>query len=73
MKIKIPDPSPKAMARFHFAAMCLWTALWIPTILWWRNSIPWLVTMSLYANFVGHFSAWDASKAALAALENKAE
>ena len=54
------------MTIFHFLMTVVWFLLIIPTLIWWRNSIPWLAFMSVYANFVGHFGAWDAAKAALA-------
>lgn len=62
--------SPKArhLARFHLAMMVLWATFVIPTLLWWRESILWVAFMSLYANWVGHFSGWDAARA-----EEKAE
>ncbi len=49
--------------RFHLTMMFVWALLLIPTVLWWKESILWVATMSLYANFVGHFSAWDAVRA----------
>jgi hypothetical protein len=51
------------MCRFHLTAMVVWAALLVPTLLWWRESILWIAFMSLYANFVGHFSAWQGSRA----------
>jgi hypothetical protein len=43
--------------------MVVWALLAIPTLLLWSESILWIAFMSLYANFVGHFSAWDAARA----------
>jgi hypothetical protein len=51
---------PKTFRRFHLVLMIVWALLLIPTLLWWHNSILWVAGMSLYANFVGHFSAWQA-------------
>lgn len=45
----------------------MWALLVIPTMLWWRDSVFWVALMSLYANFVGHFSAWQATRAEEAA------
>lgn len=47
----------------HAIAMALWALLLIPTLLWWRDSVLWVATMSLYANFVGHFASWQAARA----------
>lgn len=59
----VPDPNPRTLVRFHFAAMIVWGLLALPTVLLWRESILWVSFMSLYANFVGHFSGWDAARA----------
>jgi hypothetical protein len=40
-----------------------WSLLAIPTIIWWRDSILWLAIMSLYANVVGHWGAYQAAHA----------
>ena len=57
------DPRPKSLAKFHLVMMLVWAALAIPTVLLWKQSILWVAFMSLYANFVGHFSGWDAARA----------
>lgn len=41
----------------------VWALLLIPTLLWWKESILWVAGMSLYANFIGHWSAMQASRA----------
>lgn len=41
----------------------VWALLLIPTILWWKDSIFWVATMSLYANVVGHWSSYQAARA----------
>ena len=48
-------------SRFHLIMMFVWAALVIPTLLIWRESILWVAFMSLYANFVGHFGAYEAA------------
>lgn len=67
MAFSIPDPDADLLVKFHFVMMCVWVLLLIPTLIWWKQSILWVAAMSLYANFVGHFSAWDAAMAARAA------
>lgn len=49
--------------KFHLIMMGVWAAALPPTLIWWRESILWVAFMSLYANFVGHYSAWEARKA----------
>lgn len=61
------DPEPDTLVRFHLVMMVVWTALVLPTLLLWRESILWVAFMSLYANFVGHFGGWDAARAESAA------
>ena len=41
----------------------VWASLFIPALLWWKESVPFLVFVSVYANFVGHWAAWEAAKA----------
>lgn len=47
----------------HRCLMGAWIVLLVPTVLWWRESVVWLVFMSWYANFVGHWSTQSAEKA----------
>jgi hypothetical protein len=61
--MKIPDPHPHTLVKFHFVMMNVWLVLIVPTLLLWKDSIVWVAFMSLYANFVGHFSGWDAARA----------
>lgn len=48
----------------HATLAVLWILLLIPTLLWWKESILWVASMSLYANFVGHLSSYEAAKSA---------
>ena len=41
----------------------VWALLVIPTLLFWKSSILWVAAMSLYANFIGHWSAYQAARA----------
>lgn len=49
--------------KFNIVATIVWLVLLGPTILYWRDSIAYVVFMSWYAIFVGHISAWLAAKA----------
>lgn len=51
------------LRRFHLVMMLVWAVLAIPTVLVWKESVLWVAVMSLYANFVGHWSAYDAARA----------
>jgi hypothetical protein len=50
------------LRRLHSAAMLTWLLLLAPSLLWWRESLVWIVGMSWYANFVGHWSSWQAAR-----------
>lgn len=49
--------------RFNLVMTAVWAFLLIPTLLWWKQSVLWVSVMSLYANVVGHWSAYQASRA----------
>jgi hypothetical protein len=49
--------------RAHLLLALAWLLLLPPTILWWRESVPYLIFMSWYANFVGHLAAWQSAHA----------
>jgi hypothetical protein len=54
----------KLKARhFHLAMVLVWAVLAIPTVLLWSDAILWVAFMSLYANAVGHWSAYQAARA----------
>lgn len=52
-----------SLKQFHLAMTVGWAVMLVPTLLWWKESILWVATMSLYANVVGHWSAYQASRA----------
>jgi hypothetical protein len=49
--------------RFHLIAMVAWALLAVPMCLWWRDSVFFVALISVYANFIGHWSAWQATRA----------
>lgn len=51
------------MKRLHLVLTLAWVVALVPTLLWWRESILWVAFMSLYANIVGHWSAYQAVRA----------
>lgn len=44
----------------------VWVILVVPSWLWWKNSILWVIFISLWANIGTHFSAYIAARAELA-------
>lgn len=57
MKIK-----PEWIKNFNGIAIIIWILLIIPTLTIFRESVPWLNFMSIYAIIVAHLSAWVASR-----------
>ncbi|MDV5140844.1 hypothetical protein [Chimaeribacter arupi] len=53
----------KRLARFHIIAAIIWTALTLPTLVWWKESILWVSLMSIYAIVVAHLAAYSAAHA----------
>lgn len=55
--------SAHAYRQIHKWLTVVWLGLAFPTLAWWRNSIPWLAFMSVWANVAGHWSSYQASRA----------
>jgi hypothetical protein len=51
------------LRRFHAMATIIWLLLAIPSVVWWRDSVVWVVAMSWYAVVVSHATAWQAARA----------
>lgn len=49
--------APGFQFRFNLTMTAVWGVLFVPGLIWWRESVPFLVFVSIYANFVGHLSA----------------
>lgn len=54
--------SPAAGRRIHLALMFAWLLVGTPVSMWLRQSIPWLVFLSVYAIVVSHASGWSAER-----------
>lgn len=54
--------TPTFMVRFHLVMMVLWLIV-TPVTIAYPQSVLWVALMSQYANFVGHFSGYDAARA----------
>jgi hypothetical protein len=42
--------------------MYFWILMIIPTLLWWKDSILWVLVLSLYANIEASAAAMEAKK-----------
>lgn len=49
--------------HFHAALTILWAVLLVPSVVWWRNSVPWLVFMSAWALVASHWAGVEADRA----------
>lgn len=50
------------LRRFHLLMICVWAGLAVPGLLWWKESITFVVIMSLYANLAGEFAAYQGAR-----------
>lgn len=48
--------SPLFQFRLNLTLCVVWALLFLPGLLSWRDSVPFLVVCSIYANFAGHLS-----------------
>lgn len=55
---------PRAQLWFNAVAAVVWAVLLPPALLWWRDSVPFLVLCSVYANLAGHLSGVAAAAGA---------
>jgi hypothetical protein len=53
---------PEFLRSFHGILTGVWLLLIFPSLILWRNSITWVVFMSVWANVAGHFSSWQAAR-----------
>ena len=47
--------TPALIKRCHLVAAVMWVILAIPSLIWWKNSVLWVILISIYANIVGHY------------------
>lgn len=62
--------TPSLIKKMHLISAGAWIVLAIPSVLWWKNSVLWVIIISIYANVVGHLSGYTAARADEAAEEN---
>lgn len=55
--------SAHTLRRLQLVLTLGWLALGVPSLLWWRTSVIWLVAMSWWANVAGHWAAWAGARA----------
>ncbi|SXD04599.1 hypothetical protein [Klebsiella quasipneumoniae] len=63
--------TPVFIKRCHLVAAVMWVGLAIPSLIWWKDSVLWVILISIYANIIGHLSGYSAARADQAAEENE--
>ncbi len=58
------------MRRVHLVLAWGWLLFSIPALLWFKDSVPLLVFISIYANVAGHWSSYQATKIEVKQEEN---
>lgn len=54
--------TPRTGRRVHLAAMTAWVVVGLPVSYLLRDSLAWVVLLSVYAIIVGHWSGWSAER-----------
>lgn len=54
---------PRFMCKAHAAMAIVWFLLIVPTVIFWAESVLWVALISCYANAVGHYAAYQATRA----------
>ena len=44
--------TPVFIKRCHLVAAVMWVGLAIPSLIWWKDSVLWVILISIYANIV---------------------
>jgi hypothetical protein len=60
--VKLPSLQARHYRKLHAALTIIWLLLGIPTMLWWSESISWVVWMSLYAIVASHWACYPAAR-----------
>ncbi|CAM7839814.1 TPA: hypothetical protein ACX38W_000102 [Klebsiella pneumoniae] len=63
--------TPVFIKRCHLVAAVMWVGLAIPSLIWWKDSVLWVILISIYANIVGHLSGYSAARVDQAAEESE--
>ncbi len=49
-------------STLHKILTIVWVLMLVPTLVWWSNSLTWVLMISIYANIVSHWGAYEAAK-----------
>ena len=54
---------PLFLRKFHGWATLVWIMLAIPSVLFWSESVLWVIILSVWANVASHWASWQAARA----------
>ncbi len=60
----------EALKRIHGTLTVMWLCLIPPSVVFWKNSVPYLVAISVYANLAGSLAAWQGARSEIASGPN---
>lgn len=61
------------LKRFHGWMTVFWAVQIPPAMLWWQQSVPYLVFLSITTACLTSFSAWQATRAEVSGEDNTEE
>jgi len=56
--MKLPRVPKSGQRRIHFTLMAVWIFVGIPFSIYRRDSVPWVVFLSVYAIIATHWVGW---------------
>lgn len=62
-RLSRPLTDPAWAVRVHAGLFGFWVLMTIPSVLWWHDSILYVIFISLYAIWITHLSAMQAALA----------
>ncbi len=51
------------LRRYHLGMLFVWIGLSVPGVLFWKESILFVILLSLYANVAGEFAGYQGARA----------
>ncbi len=69
MTAQIPRPAWRRGSSLHMMWAVVWALLAIPSMLWWYESIRWVIIVSLWANAYTCLSAYEGAKSKEATVD----
>jgi hypothetical protein len=55
----------KLLTYANLVLTVVWAILVVPSLLWWKDSVLWVILISLWANIVSHFAGYMAGRSEL--------